>query len=435
MLYVSFSEPEAQIRQAAAGIGLDLRGVAFLDLSPASDFFEDVETYDLFSPADIERVPLTRRIVEAVQQTGPRRVFIDSLTQLRYLSPDPFHFHKQALSFLRFLTEQGATVLATSEGTTEAPDGDLQFLSDAVLHLTTTRGGRYLDVSKLRGSDFRRGPHAMRLSAEGMVVAPRLVPEEHRRAFSLERLSTGVSGLDALLHGGIERGTVSIITGPTGVGKTTLGAQFVTAAAAAGHRAMLYAFEEEIEILLSRCEAVNIPARALIAQGLLRIMKIEPLQYSPDEFAHLVRDEVEHHGARVVMIDSISGYQLSLDGNNLITHLHALCKYLQNTGTTTLLINEKENIAGNFTATEVGISYLSDNILYLRYMERHTGGRVELRRAVGILKKRLSDFDKTLREFEITASGLLVHRPMEGLRSILQGLPAWVDPERVPPDN
>lgn len=425
VLCITFGESEAQIRSECEGVGIDHAGISFLDMSPTSDFFAQAEMYDIFSPAEIEREPLTQQIVDEVRSLRPKRIFLDGMTQIRYLSSAPFHFHKQTLSFLRFLVEQGATVVAASEASPEAPDADLQFLCDAVINLELTSKGRYLHVSKLRGSAFRKGPHTLRLTGSGALVSPRLVPEEHRRPFPTEVLSSGLPELDALLHGGIERGTITIITGPTGVGKTTLGAQFMKEAAGRGMRSALFTFEEEVEVLLRRCESVNIPVRNMIEQQRLSVIKIEPLQYTPDELAQMVRIEVEDRDTRIVMLDSLSGYQLSLTGDDLVSRLHALCKYCQNSGVTTLLINEKEHISGPFTATESGISYLGDNIVYLRYMENRTGGTTRLGKCVGVLKKRLSSFDSTLREVEMTPYGLKVYPPMQGLGAMLQGLPIW----------
>lgn len=421
-LFITLGEPEAMIRQNAERMGFDLTGVAFLDLSPTPEFFVEVETYDLFSPAEVEREPTTRKIVEEVEKLQPSRVFIDAMTQFRYLAADPFQYRKQVLSFLRFLVQQGTTVLFTSEGSAEAPDADLQFLSDGVIHLEYAPECRTLCVSKFRGSAFLSGRHTMQLSSKGMEVFPRLVPEVYRREFVPETISSGVPELDELLHGGLERGTITIITGPSGVGKTTLGLVFMKEAAGRGERSVVYTFEEGVETLLARCEAINIPIHAMMERGTLDVVKIEPLRYTPDEFARQVRREVEEEGSRIVMIDSISGYRLSLRGEDLVAHLHALCKYLANMGVTVLLINEVEHITGQFRATEVGISYLTDNIVFLRFLEM----RGELHKAIGVLKKRVSDFEKTLREFQITRYGVKVGAPLTGLRGILSGAPELI---------
>jgi circadian clock protein KaiC len=422
-LYITLGESAEQIRTNAEALGFDLKGIAFLDLSPTSQFFTEIQTYDIFSPAEVEREPTTQQIINQVEALKPQRIFLDAMTQFRYLSPDAFQFRKQVLSFLRFLREQGATVLFTSEGSEEAPDNDLQFMSDGVIHLTFSSEERSVSVSKFRGSDFRSGDHSMRLTQTGMQVFPHLMPEVYSQEFALEVLSSGVPELDELLHGGFERSTITIISGPSGVGKSTLGLQFMKEAAGRGERSVIYAFEERKETLLHRCEGINIPVHAMIERGTLSVVQIEPLHYTPDEFANLVRYEVEQQKARIVMIDSISGYRLSVRGNELVIHIHALCKYLQNMGVAVLLINEVETITGDFRPTEIGISYIADNLVFLRYLEMEG----ELRKAIGVLKKRMTDFEKTLREFEITRYGIKVGKPLTNLRGILKGSPEWVD--------
>ncbi len=426
-LFISLEEAESQVRFNADCLGFDLHAVAFLDLSPNSDFFTEVETYDIFSPAEVEREPTTQRIVERVEQLQPKRVFIDAMTQFRYLSSDVFQFRKQVLSFLRFLLEQGATVLFASESSESTPDDDLQFMSDGVINLQRDDGDRHLSVTKFRGSDFQSGLHTLRLLNTGMAVFPRLQPERYERDFKLEPVSSGVSELDAMLKGGIERGTVTVVTGPTGVGKTSLGVQFVKAAAERTERSVLYTFEEAASTLIQRAESIGTPVQQMIEAGTLSIVSVEPLHLSPDEFANMVRQEVEQQHVRLVMIDSIAGYKLSVRGTDLVMHLHALCKYLQNVGMTVILVNETENITGDFRATEIGISYLADNIVFLRYLEMHG----EMRKAIGVLKKRLSDFERTLRELDITPEGIKVGQPLSRLRGVLTGIPDWINDRDV----
>ncbi|MBF2015033.1 MAG: AAA family ATPase [Rivularia sp. T60_A2020_040] len=423
-LYITLGEPAAQIKTNGAILGFDTEAINFLDLSPGADFFTQIQTYDIFSAAEVEREPTTQRIIEAVQSLKPVRVLIDSMTHFRYLCTDDFQFRKQVLSFVQFLLQAGATVLFTSESSREAPDHDLQFISDGVIDLHNSLEGRNISVTKFRGSDFLPGLHSLRLTSEGMRVAPRLQTQIFKREFNLEIISSGVPELDELLHGGIERGTVTIVTGPTGVGKTTLGLQFMKEAAGRGERSVIYNFEEHEETLLARSEKVNIPIHAMIATGNLSVVRVEPLDLTPDEFANLVRDEVEQNKARIVMIDSISGYRVAMRRReDLVTHLHALCKYLQNMGITVILVNETDNITGDFRVIELGISYIADNIIFLRYLE--IDGKIQ--KAIGVLKKRLSDFEKTLREIEITRYGIKIGNPLVNLRKILSGSPEWVD--------
>jgi circadian clock protein KaiC len=424
VLFITLGEPESQVRKNAQRIGFDLKGVSFLDLAPTPEFFTEAGSYDIFSPAEVERGPTTQKIREEVERLKPGRVFVDSATQFRYLSTDAFQFRKQMLALARYLTEQGATVALSSEGSAEAPDDDLQFLCDGVISLESDPDGRTISVTKFRGSDFRSGCHSMVLSNRGMEVYPKLLPETYGQEFVREPIPSGVPELDELLHGGIERGTATIITGPSGVGKTTIGVLFMKEAAGRGERSVLYTFEESKATLLKRCEGINIPVSEMMKQGTLSVVQMEPLLYTPDQFAREIRHEVEERKARIVMIDSISGYQLSIRGGNLVSYVHALSRYLKNMGATVILINEVENITGDFRATEVGVSYLADNIVFLRYVEMLG----EMHRTIGVLKKRTSSFEKTLREMDITRYGVKVGESLTELRGILSGTPEWVTP-------
>ena len=393
-LLITLGTPEARIRLDAETFGFDLTGIPIIDLTPAPDFFAKAKTYDIFSPADVEREPITRKITEQIEKQKPQRVFVDAITQFRYLASDPQQFHRQVLAFLHYLTEQQATVLFTSEYSNVTPDDDLQFLCDGIINVANTEHGRTLTVSKYRGSGFQEGRSAMRITERGILVYPRLLPEAHHQNFAPEPIPCGIAGLDELMHGGMERGTVTLITGPSGVGKTTLAMHFVQEAAKRGEHSVAYILEEPLSTLRKRCDMLHLPLSTLIQQGTLALMQVEPHRYMPDEFVGIVRQEVEKRKARIV--------------------------------------NEVQQIAGGFQASEHEISYVAGNILYLRYMERRTEARaLEVGRCIGVLKKRLSDFDHTVCEFRITGGGIKGGGPIVGLRGILSTMPV-VDQRQKP---
>jgi circadian clock protein KaiC len=429
-LFITLGEAQHQLIRNGVASGFAVADVKVLDLSPNADFFVQNQSYDIFTAAQVEQTPLTNQIVSVVRELRPQRVFIDSMTQLRYLAADAYQFRQQAVGFLRFLINEGATVLFTSESSQEAPDEDLQFVSDGIITLHMNDWGRQLEVTKLRGSSFRKGSHAMRIGDRGMVVFPKLIAHAGPDSAGLTKLCpAGIPEIDEMLNGGLESGTVTIISGPSGVGKTTLGLQFIKEAAGRGDRSVVYLFEEAVDTLLNRCEGINMPVRAMVERGTLVVIKVDPLIYSPDEFANQVRLEVEQAGTRIVMIDSVLGYRLSFQTDDLIRHVHNLCQYLKSHGVTTLLTNEVASITGDFRVTELGVSYLADNIVFLRYLEI----RGQMRRAIGVLKKRLSDFEKTLREFEISRYGIKVGRPLTQLRGILSGVPEFIKPSDSEP--
>ncbi|MFB6352799.1 MAG: ATPase domain-containing protein, partial [Halobacteriales archaeon] len=230
-LFINLGEPETYIEDTADHFGLDGPELHFLNLSPSGDEFSESETYSLFESAEVEQPSLVGSIRSTVEEITPSRVLIDPITELRYLTTDEHQFRKQILSLLDYLRAQDISVLLTSQAAETMPDDDLQFLVDAVVNLELHPDRRTVNVSKFRGSGFQRGRHTYEISADGVAVYPNLTPGTSAEEFTGETLSSGVPELDEQLHGGIERGTVTIVSGPTGVGKTTTGTQFMKEAA------------------------------------------------------------------------------------------------------------------------------------------------------------------------------------------------------------
>ncbi|MFC7325313.1 ATPase domain-containing protein [Halorubrum rutilum] len=424
-LFVNLEEDARDLKANAAALGFDTDAIEFLDLSPSADVFTEEQSYEVFAPSEVESEPLTERIVEGVTAVDPDRVVVDPLTQLRFLLSDDYQFRKQVVGFMRFLKDQGATVVFTVQNTDSLPTDDLEFITDGTVRLGTEEYGKTIDVPKFRGSSTQSGDHAYRVTDGGIEVYPALQPGKHTGEFTAEQVSSGIEGVDDLLHGGLERGTVSIISGPTGVGKTTLSTQFMKEAAERGERSVIYLFEENRQTFLTRSRAVGIPVDEMLERGTLRVNEVEALERSPQEFARMVREEVEERGADIVMVDGIAGYRLTLRGEDgmMLQQMHALGRYLKNMGVTAVFIDETRNITGQFQATVENISYLADNIVFLRHLEVQG----EMRKAIGVLKKRTSDFERTIREFRITSDGVRVGEPMTGLRGILSGTPEVVD--------
>ncbi|MFB4203494.1 Circadian clock protein kinase KaiC [wastewater metagenome] len=411
-LFIGFQEAEDQLRTNAASVGIDVDGIRFLSLAPDEEFFTGQQGYDVFASADVEQQPLAELVVSAVEAETPTRVFVDSLTQLRFLSSDVFQYRKQVLSFLRFLRDRGATVLFSSESSRDLPDDDLQFMADGVIALGRDDIGASLSVTKFRGSGFREGPHQMRVSARGLEVFPRPSPPESKLTEQQRGIwSTGIAAFDDMLSGGLEAGTVSLVTGPSGIGKSTFASLFVAQALRRGTRAGIYLFEEEMASYLTRTEGFGIELREPAREGRLTIEQIEPMRYLADEFALRVREHVDKEGVELVVLDSIAGFELALDGEGIKARLHALAKSLARVGVTVLLINEIEAMSGQSSISERSISYLADNVICLRYVELDG----EMCKSISVLKKRLSDFDHTLYAFELNEGSIRRGEPLRGL--------------------
>lgn len=421
-LYINLGEPGAYIRDSAASFGLDIDPVSFLGLSPSGEAFQTSETYDLFSSAEVEGPSFVEDIREAVDGNDIDRVVIDPATEFRYLTTDDHQFRSQILSLLDFLKEENATVILTSQAAESMPDDDLQFLVDAVINVEENPEYRTIHVSKFRGSSAQRGRHTLRISDSGMRVFPNLQVGSANGPRQNTELSSGINELDEMLSGGITTGTVTFLSGPTGAGKTTTGLQFITEAAKQGISSVLYSFEEDTETLLTRSEAVNIPVQELLDDGTLTIEEINSGTRTVDEFTTHLREEVEQNGTELVMIDETTGFERGLIGfDDPSDALVKIGQYLRNRGVTGLITNEVHQITGSFQATEQRISHLADTIVILRHVEY----KGELRKVIGVLKKRTSAYEPRLRELEITEGGVEIGDPLTELRGILTGTPEW----------
>ena len=427
ILLVTMTEDIEKIKDDGKKYDFPMDKINYIDLSPGADFFSANKDYDLFSSSQNEQKPLLEKLTQKIDELKPDRIFFDGFTQLKYLSSDNFKFRKQILSFMQFVKKYNSTILLTSEVGVSNPDDDLQFMVDGIINILYEHQNHYLEITKYRGSSFQRGKHTMKFKKDGIKIYPQLELKKTNFDYETEVFSFGVPEIDKLLHGGIEKGTTTIISGPTGVGKTTLGTQFVKANGDHDLRSIIYTFEESYKTLMERSKSIKIPLQQLKNDNKVFIKEISPLEYTPAEFAYEVSRDVKEKDISIVLLDSIAGYFLTFNSLNetqkMITGIHYLCEHLKAQEITVLLINEQKMITGDFQATDTETSFIADNLIFLRYLE--INGR--LKKAIGVLKKRMSSFENTLRDFAITDTGIKVGEPLEDLRGVLSGNPEFIN--------
>ena len=256
----------------------------------------------------------------------------------------------------------------------------------------------------------------------GLVVYPRLVALGHQRSAALEKVPSGVAELDALLAGGVERGTSALIVGAAGVGKTTLCVQYAVAAAGRGEHTAFFSFDERLDTLLSRADGMGLKVRRFLHEGLISAHQIDPAVMSPGEFIGRVRDAVEKRQARIVVIDSLNGYLHSMPGDRfLVVQMHELLTYLGEQGVLSLVIVPQHGLLGAGVDTPIDLSYLADTVVLLRYFEH--AGRV--RKAISAVKSRGSAHEDSIREYRLTARGVSVGSPLAEFQGVLTGVPVY----------
>jgi circadian clock protein KaiC len=427
-LYVTLSETQEELEAVVASHGLTLDGIDIFDLSAAENVFGAGCEMTLLHPWEVELDETIKLITDEVERINPSRVVFDSLSEMRLLAQDPLRYRRHILALKQFFAGRKATVLLLDDltGIGGQQDLQLQSISHGVItleRLTLDFGAarRRLQVQKIRGSDFRAGFHDLTIRRGGLEVFPRLVAAEHHRPFAGDPVPSGLAELDTLLSGGPLRGTCTLITGPAGAGKTTLALRYVAAACARGERTAVYEFDERIGTLLTRAAKQGLGLQAYIDDGNLLLQQIDPAAISPGEFTVMIRDEVERKNVRLVVIDSLNGYQAAMpQENQLVLQLHELLSYLNQQGVATLLLNVQQGLIGTVEAN-LAISYLADAVLLLRFFE--TAGQV--RKAISVLKNRGGEHEHTIREFRIDHRGVRIGEPLTDFRGVLTGYPTY----------
>ena len=424
VLYVTLSETEEELRAMSASHGFDVSGVTIRQLVPPEDSLQPAEQYRMFHPAEVELSETIRTVLSDVERLKPTRLVFDSLSELRLLAGDPLRYRRQLLALKQFFRGRCCTVLLLDDLTGSGRDLQVQSIANGVLvleQLVPEYGNdrRRLRVMKHRGRRFRGGYHDYLIQTGGMEVFPRLVAAEHRHASGLEKYSSGVPDLDALLGGGIERGTSTLAVGAPGTGKSTLAAQFCAAAADRGDNSAMFVFDESKSTLVSRLTALGSSFEKHVDDGRIAIRQVDPAELTPGEFAHNIRRQVEETDARIIVIDSLNGYLNAMPGERYLTiHLHEILMYLGEKGVATILIGAHQGLIGTQMQSPVDASYLADAVILLRYFE----ARGEVRQAISVVKKRGSNHERTIRDFSLDG-GIRLGQPLRQFRGILTGVP------------
>jgi circadian clock protein KaiC len=278
---------------------------------------------------------------------------------------------------------------------------------------------RRLQIVKMRGRAVREGYHDFRIRQGGLEVYPRLIAAEHLTSYARESIRSGLEGMDALLGGGLARGTSTLFLGPAGTGKSSLAVQYARAAAARGDHAAIFLFDESIATFYERSKGLGFDAKPLVEQGKMTLRQVDPAELSPGEFTHYVRSVVEQNDIRVLVIDSLTGYLNAMPNEKLLAlYLHELLTYLGQQGVTTIMVLAQHGLVGA-EGSPVDASYLADAVVLLRFFE--VDGSVRI--AISVMKKRTGPHERTIRELRLDRGAVAVGEPIQGLVGVLTGTP------------
>ena len=426
-LYITLSETEDELRASAASHGWSLDGIDIFELVPPESLLDEDQQQSLLYSSDLELGETTKRIFESFEKVKPKRVVLDSLSEIRLLAQSSLRYRRQILALKHYFARSGATVLMLDDLSSEANDRTMHSVAHGVIRLeelSPEYGAerRRLRVIKYRGQSYRGGNHDFVIDTGGVRVFPRLVSSEHRRTFKREVVPSESAELNALLGGGVERGSSTLILGPAGTGKSLLALNFVVGAINRGEQAAVFVFDEELGLLFERAKGLGIDLQAMVYSERLLIEQVDAAELTPGELSERVRYCVEDSGARTVVIDSLNGYQAAMpEEQSLILHMHELLQYLNRKGASTFLTVAQHGLVGDMKSP-VDVTYLADTVILLRYFEAR--GRV--RRAISVIKKRTSAHEDTIREYRIGSRGITLGEPLMNFQGVLRGVPELV---------
>lgn len=422
-LLISLSETKAELVTFAASHGWSLAEIDILDLSDMRRIMGAQGAQTVFHASEVELMEAINLIRDRIGTTRPKRIVIDSLSEFRHLAGDDATYRLNMDALKLYLIDDERTVVLVD--TLSSPDNfALHTMVHGVINLSFSAPEvgpyrRQLHIPKLRGVNFREGLHDFEVLTGSVAVYPRLVPVSKTKRRILSQAASDIEALDAILGGGLDRGTSTLIMGPAGSGKSTLATQFAVAAGKRGEKVAMFLFDEHLGTLFARSEGVGMVLAAPMSQGLLTVQSIDPMELSPGKFAHLVQETVEQ-GATMVVIDSLTGYMTSMgDQGHLTLQIRNLLSYLAERNVATVLISVQHGLLGVADAQGENISYIADNVVLLRYYE-HRG---DVRRALSVFKRRAGPHERTIRDIGFSPTGISVGPPLTQFRGVLRGEP------------
>ncbi len=394
--------------------------MAYFDPAKVGASIDYVNLSDAVLTGDLDQV--FADIVRRVEETSPRLVVLDSFHNIvrvaaaRGLGGLDVPGFVQRLA-LHLTSWQATTFLLGNYRDDELRDDAVFTVADGVLWLSQVADHnsvvRKLQVIKIRGQALMPGLHTTRLDQAGLQVFPRISAgwERGDRTREPGRGSTGVPGLDALLGGGLPHGDAVMVSGPSGTGKSVLATQVIAAGVGQGEPGVIAVFEEHPQEYLRRAQSLGLDLEEMVRQGTLAVIYLRPLDLSPDETLGAIHDAVARVGARRVVIDSVSGFELALAPNfrqDFRESLYRLVGALTGTGVTVFMTMEIVQTTSEFRFSPYLISFLTDDIILLRHVE--IAG--QLCTSLAVIKMRNSAHSKELWLYDITGQGLVMRQSL-----------------------
>jgi circadian clock protein KaiC len=340
---------------------------------------------------------------------------MDGLAALKSVAPSPLEFRRFVFDLNAQARSLGVTSVLLGHWDIGHSDEPEFAVADGILALSLESSvegaARYLEVFKLRGAGNLSGPHQFAITGDGVSVFPRLEAALHADGIEQPQgewsaISTGTEGLDRMLHGGVPSGSVTLVAGASGVGKTVLALSFLSSSGDEGDRGLYVGFGEAPSRLLTRADSLRLKLRERVEKGGHQMVWVPAVELIPDQIAWQILDLVEQQDIRRLVIDDVDrlAFLLAQDGR-LLPFLTAFLGALRSRGVTTFMTHdtaEADLFGLGMAFQQVGT--VADSVIVLQYAALES----RQHRQLSVLKVRDSEFDPEVREFTISSGGILV---------------------------
>jgi len=391
---------------------------SFFDESKVGNAIRFINLSDLVLNQDLSAV--LAEIIKQVTTVNPSVVVVDSFrTVMRKALATAGEMEMQSFiqQLTQFLTSWEATTFLVGEyGEEETRGNPLFTIADGLFWLSqkVERNSvvRKLQILKVRGQGSVPGLHTVRISDAGLQAFSRTLGFvlKNRKPARRRRLSMGIPDLDKMMGGGVLEGDSLLIAGPSGTGKTALATQFIAAGLRNGEPAIMAIFEERPKGYTDRADSFGLNLKTPLEKGKLEILYLRPLDLSVDETMQEILDAVERVGAKRLVIDSLVSLEMALAPGfreDFRESLYRLIVALTGAGVTILSTVEVEDTFTGFSFSHYTISFLTDDIIRMRYVEIDG----QLRKVMVVIKMRGGNHSKDIREYVITDQGVVVIQP------------------------
>ncbi|MEJ7597767.1 MAG: ATPase domain-containing protein [Kofleriaceae bacterium] len=405
-----------------------LRGMSFFKPELVGSAVYYISAFKVLESSGLEG--LVKSIQQAITQRQATFLVLDGLVSAEEMAPSERDFKKFVHELQTISGMTGCTILLLASS--ERPH-DLRTdhtMVDGLIELGETLVGahtiRHISVRKLRGVAQVRGRHAFEITNAGVRVRPRLETRlrgaddnDDAPAVSNRLVPFGVTGLDAMLRGGLPAGSNTIVFGPSGSGKTMLGLQFLAAGARVKERGLYLGFYERPRGVVAKAHRLGLGLGEAREHGLVDLLWEAPIEGVIDAVADRLLEAVAEKQVQRVCFDGLHGFRHHEDFPDRTRAVFTtLADELSRHGVTSIFTLETPDLLGPRLEMPIGgISALAENLILLRHLEL----RSHLRRLITILKVRDHGYDSTIREFQITDQGVVVADKFESAEQILTG--------------